>query len=504
MDDLIPQGQPKNLGTTIGLFLGPCGAILLYFTGIPGLSPQAHHLACILVLVIVWWITECIPIPATALIGAALCVVFEIEGAKKVMSGFSDPVIFLFLGSFLLAEGMAKHGLDQRIAYSILSSRLVDGRPRRVLFFLGLVSVAASMWMSNTGTVAMMMPIVMGILRTFSNTTPGVGAPQSSKNIPMKSTFGTGLVLMVAYGASIGGLATPVGTPPNLIGISLIENLIHIKISFLTWMLMGLPITFIMFFVLFGIIFWIYRPQKQRVDNLMDYVRTKKKSLGKLSKGEFYVIICFGLTVTMWLLPGILGLAVDKKLQTAIESKFPEAIAALLGGCALFVLPTNWAKREFTLTWKDATKIDWGTMLLFGAGIALGNLMFQTGLAAALGAGLVSLLGATSLWAITATAIGMGIVISEITSNTASANMVIPVVISFAQAAGVDPLTPALGACIGASFGFMFPVSTPPNAIAFGSGMVSIKQMMKTGIFLDMSGFLTLSLIIEYGADILR
>lgn len=192
------------------------------------------------------------------------------------------------------------------------------------------------------------------------------------------------------------------------------------------------------------------------------------------------------------ILPGVFSVCGESLAGFAKEyaKRMPEGVAALVGIMLLFIIPTNWKKREFTITWQEAVRIDWGTIILFGGGLSLGNMMFQTRLAEAIGQGLLGLTGVNTLWGITALATALGIIISETTSNTASANMVIPTMIALAQSAGIDPIPPALGACLGASYGFMLPVSTPPNAIVYGSGLVPITKMIRAGIIFDICGFL--------------
>ena len=469
---------------TIGLFIAPLIFILLLFLPFSSLTPPAHKLLAILGLVITLWVTEAIPIPASALLGAVLCVVLGVGSDKVVLAPFADPIIFLFIGSFIIAEAMKVHQLDRRFAYAILSLSWVGNSPYRILFAIGLISACLSMWISNTATTAMLFPIALGILRALE---------QIENQVSFKK-LGTAMMLLVAYAASVGGIATPVGTPPNLIGIGMIERLVGKRISFFEWMTFALPITCMMFILLFVLIILLHPPEKKKLSGIRDYIKERREKLGKWTRGEKNTLAAFLIAVSLWILPGffaVLGKRFSLHLEL-FQSHFPEAIVALLAALTLFVLPTNWKKREFTLSWKQAVRIDWGTILLFGGGLTLGSLMFSTKLADAIGASLLSLTGAKSLWGICALAIFLGILMSETTSNTASANMVIPVMIAIANSAGVNPLPPALGACLGASFGFMLPVSTPPNAIVYSSGKIPITKMIKTGIFFDISGFIVI------------
>jgi sodium-dependent dicarboxylate transporter 2/3/5 len=230
--------------------------------------------------------------------------------------------------------------------------------------------------------------------------------------------------------------------------------------------------------------------QREAGSALHAYIGEEKSRLGAWTRGQTNTLVAFGVAVFLWTVPGILALLglQDSAVAEWLAARVPESVAALAAAVLLFVLPVRLRDGRFTLTWEEAVGIDWGTILLFGGGLALGTLMFETGVARAMGEGLTSVLGASSLWALTFGAIAIGVVLSEATSNTAAANMVIPVVIALAQAAGVDPVPPALGACFGASYGFMLPVSTPPNAIVYSSGLVPIPSMMRAGIWFDIIG----------------
>jgi sodium-dependent dicarboxylate transporter 2/3/5 len=467
---------------TIGLFIAPSIFFLVLFFPFLSLTPPAHKLLAILGLVVTLWITEAIPIPASALLGAVLCVVLGVGSNKAVLAPFADPIVFLFIGSFIIAEAMKVHQLDRRFAYAILSLSWVGNSSYRILFAIGLISACLSMWISNTATTAMIFPIALGILRALEEM-------ENKRNF---KKLGTGMMLLVAYSASVGGIATPVGTPPNLIGIGMIQRLIGEKISFFEWMSFALPLTFFMFVILFLLIILLHPPEEKKLSGIREYIKERREKLGKWKRGEKNALAAFLVAVSLWILPGVLAVLGDdfSSHLEFFQSHFPEAIVALLAALILFVLPADWKKREFTISWRQAVKIDWGTILLFGGGLTLGSLMFSTKLADAIGSSLLSLTGAHSLWGITALAIFLGILMSETTSNTASANMVIPVMIAIANSAGVSPLPPALGACLGASFGFMLPVSTPPNAIVYSSGKIPITKMIKTGIFFDVSGFI--------------
>lgn len=479
-----------------GFWLAPLAVVTVYFLA-DGLSPEGRKLSAILSGVLVLWITEALPLPVTAVLGTALCALSGVADARTVLAPFADPIVFLFIGSFILAEAMTNHGLDRRFALAILSLPVVGGRPTRVLCAIGLTAAALSMWVSNTATTAMMLPIGLGLLRTLEGTgsSPEEGTA-GERNVRL-SPYATGMLLMAAYGSSVGGIGTPVGSPPNLIGIGLIAKLAGVRIGFFQWMALCVPLTLALFGVLFALLRWLHPPRKGQAVASTDWARHLRQqhdSLGGWTRGQVNTLIAFAVAVVLWVGPGVLALTLGKEHPAAkfADTHLPESVVALLAACLLFVLPTDRKARRFTLTWQQAARIDWGTILLFGGGLSLGSLMFHTGVAESVGSGVVNLTGAKSLWTLTAVATAVAMLITETTSNTASANMVIPVVIALAQAQHVNPVPPALGACLAASFAFMLPVSTPPNAIVYGSGLVPVLKMVRAGVLLDLCGFVVI------------
>lgn len=462
---------------TIGFFLAPALFLLIYFMPMD-LTPEAHKLAAIFAFTITLWVTEAVPIPIAAILGPILAVIFGVAGAKSVFSAYSNPTIMLFMGGFILAEAMAVQGLDRRFAIGILSMNTVKGNAYRILLAFGGIITFLSMWLSNTATAAMMYPIGLGVLAAIMNLKSEVAG---------KTKFGTGMMLMVAYTASIGGIGTPIGSPPNLIALANIENILGVKIPFVSWMIMTVPIMIVMFIFLYFYISKVYPPPQKDASSSAHYIEEQSKLLGSWTRGQINALIAFLVAVCLWVFPGIVAIfqGTSSPLYKSFSAVMPESVVALLAACLLFVLPTNWKKREFTLTVKQAMNIDWGTLLLFGGGIALGDLMFSTGLAEVIGNGLVNLTGASTLLTITALAIFITMLLTETTSNTAAATMIIPIVIAIATQAGVNPIPPALGAALAASMAFMLPVSTPPNAIVYGSGLVPITKMIRTGFWLD-------------------
>jgi sodium-dependent dicarboxylate transporter 2/3/5 len=484
--------------STVGFFAGPMAALSLYWMRMPSLDAKAHTLAAILGWVIVWWMTEPVPIPVTALLGAVLCVLLKVATVKEAFAPFAEEWIFLFMGSFMLAEAMVVHGLNKRFAYGIMSLRAVGDSPGRLLFVYGAAAALLSMWISNTATTAMMFPIGLGIVATMADV---ISRQTGKKTAPTQLRFGTAMMLMAAYAASVGGIGTPVGTPPNLLGIGLIEKFTNVKISFFQWMLFAVPLLLVMYPVLFFLLYLLHKPEMKGIEHAREYVRAELKKLGRWTPGQRNTCLAFSVAVVLWVIPGFLAAIWGPKspIAEAYNARVPEAGAAIIAAVLLFLLPVNWKRREFTLTWRQAARIDWGTLLLFGGGLSLGGLMSKTGLAEAMGKGLLDFCGASSLWSLTLAAIVIAVLVSEFSSNTASASMVVPVIVALALAAKVNPVPPAIGATLGASWGFMLPVSTPPNAIVYGSGMIPITKMIRAGILFDIAG----AIIIWLGLRIL-
>jgi sodium-dependent dicarboxylate transporter 2/3/5 len=259
-----------------------------------------------------------------------------------------------------------------------------------------------------------------------------------------------------------------------------------------------------MFAFLCVILILLNRPEVRRISGAEEYVNEERRKLGSFSRGEKNTLVAFGVAVSLWILPGVVALIFGDESTTyaLVYSRLDEGTVAIFGAVLLFILPVNWAERRFTMTWNDAVKIDWGTIILFGSGIALGTLLSDTGLAETIGTGIAETFGFTSLVAVSAVAALIAILISETTSNTASATIVVPIVIPIANAAGLNPVIPALAAVFGASFGFMMPVSTPQNAVVYGSGMIPITKMVRSGIVFDIIGLILIVLLIPVMANL--
>ncbi|RZU30508.1 SLC13 family permease [Blastococcus saxobsidens] len=501
--ELSPAEERFEKGRrTVGLFLAP--VVTIVFALLPLDLPRDQHLlAAVLLGVIVLWITEPVPIPVGGLIGVGAIVVLGVVPADDALAPFGSTTVFTFIGAFILAAAMLKHGVARRFAMFILSLKWVGASTARVIIAFGFITAVLSAFVSNTATVAMLLPTAIGILSVIAKLLQDKDLVKSDFD-PLRLRVGVALMLMLAYGAGVGGLLTPVGSPPNLIGRGLIEEATGERIGFLDWMLMALPICALMFVALTIVLLLVNKPEIKRIEGVHEYVSKERAEIGPFTGAERNTLIAFGTTVALWIFPGVIALTAgtESDLYATISDRLDEGIVAVLGASLLFLLPTEWKKREFTLNWSDAAKIDWGTILLFGTGIIFGSLLASTGLAETIGQASADSLGLTSTLAITVFAVILAIIISETTSNTASAAVVVPIIIPVAMAAGINPFVPALAATFAASFGFMLPVSTPQNAIVYGSGVVPITKMIRSGISFDVLGALLIVLLLPLLVDL--
>ena len=473
-----------------GFFIAPLAFLAIYFAPL-NLKPEAHSLAAIISVVIILWICESLPMPVTALLGAALCVLFKVAPAREVFAPFADPLMFLFIGSFILARAIFLHDLDKRFAYGVLSLKWIGARPARILFAFGAVTAFISGWISNTATTAMMFAIGMSII-TF------LFKQEKETGVKINRNYATALMLITSFAASIGGLATPIGTPPNVIGLGFIRQLIGAEISFFKWMMIGAPIVIVLYLFLYLYLNYLAPAGVKEIEGSAEMIQREKMKLGAWTRAQKSTVIAFGTAITLWIFSGLIALFAGEtsEIYKAINARLPEAVGAIAGAILLFLLPGNEAG-EKAITWQEAVKIDWGVVLLYGGGFALGVLSFQTGLAESIGVNLTSLLPLSGEFGLLVASVIVAVLISETTSNTASANMVVPVVIAIAKAQGADPLIPALGATFGASLGFMLPVSTPCNAIVYGSGYIPLMKMVRYGILLDVFGAIVIIVLLS-------
>jgi sodium-dependent dicarboxylate transporter 2/3/5 len=477
-----------SLRPRIGLILGPLAfAVCLLFPTPEGLSPEGHRVGAIALWMAIWWISEALPMAAIALLPIALFPLLQIMETGQVTMQYGHHIIYLFMGGFLIAVTMERWNLHKRVALAIIE--FVGVGPSRLILGFMVASAFLSMWVSNTATAMMMVPIGIAVIRQVGGLTSKHEDDNESGKI-FRRNFGTALMLGIAYACSIGGVATIIGTPPNTVLVGVIETLYQQSVSFLLWMAFGVPLAIVMLFAC-----WIYLVKFVFPMSLSElpggtaFIHCERESLGPMSKEEKWIIAIFGMVAFAWIIRGFID---HPSLKYVNDSSI-----AILGALCLFAIPSDFKKGQYLLDWPTAVKIPWGIIILFGGGLALAHGFSTTGLAAWLAHFLVALDGVPVLLIILAIT-GSTLMLTEVTSNTATSTMLMPIMASLAVAISVHPFGLMIAASIACSFAFMLPVATPPNAVVFSSGQVTIPQMAKAGFGLNIIGVVIISLFIYY------
>lgn len=471
----------KGLSSSrIGLVLGPVFFVLIQFGFKPdGLSESGVSVLAVALWVGVWWVTEAVPIAVSALLPIVL---FPLTGALDLSAttvAYGHKYVFLYLGGFFLAIAIEKVNLHRRIALSIIG--LIGTRMRLIVLGFMVATAFLSMWISNTATAVMMLPIGLAIVAQYRD------HPDTPEN--EHTEFGKMLMLAIAYSASIGGIATLIGTPPNLVFASMVKELYGIEIAFLDWMLLALPLSI----VLLILCWWYLTRIAVRLDS-DDFpggvaeIKRQRKALGRMQSQEKRVLSVFVLTALAWICRSF--------LLSPYLPALDDTIIALCAGVVLFVLPGR-QKSTSILSWEDSKKIPWGILLLFGGGLAIATGFKDTGLAKWL-AELLIALDFLPLLLMTFMLVAAINFLTEITSNLATTAMILPVLAPLAAAMGVSPYVFMVGATLAASCAFMLPVATPPNAVVFGSGYVRMSDMIRAGLGLNLLSILIVTLWVYF------
>ncbi len=471
-----------GLGTGILLF------IIVLLLPIPdNVRPEAMHVLAVALLMATWWITEAIPIPATALLPIFLFPTLGVMNGSEVTQPYAHHLIYLFLGGFLIAVTIEKWHLHRRIA--LYTIQLVGVTPNRIILGFMIASAGLSMWISNTAATMMMLTIGIAVLKQVIdeiNSEPDI----QINTDPEHFHFGIALMLGIAYAASIGGISTLIGTPPNAILAGIIESQFGQSISFLNWMMFALPLSIIMLIITWYYLTHIAYPSE--IDHLPggeETIHRELKELGPMSPQEKTVLIVFCGVAILWMVRGLLDADQFKSIK--------DSTIAMGGALLLFIIPSNFKKHEFLLDWQTAIKIPWDILILFGGGFALAKGFNDSGLTQAI-ADQLSILQGSNLFLIIAIITTIVIILTEITSNTATASMILPIIAALAIAMHIHPYSLMIAVALAASFAFMLPVATPPNAIVFSSRYVTIQQMAKTGIWINLVGAILITLFIMF------
>jgi sodium-dependent dicarboxylate transporter 2/3/5 len=460
---------------------------------------EAQRVAAITLLMATWWISESIPIPATAMIPLALYPLMGVMKTSQAAAPYAHHMVFLFLGGFLIALAMEKWNLHRRIALYIIKA--VGASPSRLVLGFMLATAFLSMWISNTATTMMMLPIAMAVVTQLAAEVP------ASARKKIEADFGLLLMLGIAYAASIGGIGTLIGTPPNVILAGCFKELFPQapEISFVQWMMVGIPLV-----VIFLPIAWYYLinfVSKASLKGLAvkdlgaGVIDREIRALGKMSKEERYMLIIFILTALLWTFRGDLELGAFVIPGWSNLFAHPEFIhdstVAMFMGLLLFLIPVDWGKRTFLMDWETTKHIPWGILILFGGGFALARGMQDSGLALWIGDRLACLKGIPILAMVVCICFLLTF-LTEVTSNTATATMMMPVLASMAIGMEIHPLMLMIPAAMSVSCAFMLPVATPPNAIVMGSGWVTIPQMSRAGLAMKFMGIIITTAVVYF------
>jgi len=468
----------------LGLFLGPL--LFVIFLALPqpaDMPPGSMQVAAVAILMATYWMSEAIPIPATALLPIVFFPLLDIMPTSQVTLSYGHHLIFLFMGGFLIAVTIEKWNLHKRIALRTIL--LVGVSANQIILGFMLATAFLSAWISNTATAMMMVTIGLAVIKQAKKE-----SATSNTSLHQHSNFSTALMLGIAYSASIGGIATLIGTPPNAILAGVIESNFNYTIGFAQWMAFGVPLSICML-----IICWFYLTRiafHAEFDELpggKKSIHTQLQKLGPMSGAEKKVSLVFVLVAIGWLARGLIDMPA---LQSVKDSSI-----AIAGALLLFIIPNDFKKAEFLLDWQTAKTIPWDIMILFGGGFALANGFASSGLTEWMANQLVSLQG-MNLIVIVFMIVLLVIFLTEITSNTATSSLLLPVIGAFAVALNIHPLNLMVAVAIAASFAFMLPVATPPNAIVFSSRQITIPQMAKAGIWLNIIGSLMITLFVIF------
>ncbi|MFP3989047.1 DASS family sodium-coupled anion symporter [Streptomyces sp. E11-3] len=487
----------------IGRLLGPALGLLVYFLipADPGLSTPARTSLAVAILVAVWWMTEALPLAATSLVPLVALPLLGIFPIGDATAAYGHPIVFLFLGGFVIALAMQKWNLHKRIA--LLTMRAIGTKPRQLLLGVMTATWFLSMWVSNTATTMMMLPIGVSVLAMVAAARRAHAAPQGGasdadpEEDPVAAlaadkdtkNFSVSMMLGIAFAATIGGLATLIGSPPNLIMTGIMEETYNVQISFADWMKLGVPLS-----AVFLLITWLFLTRvayPTRIGDVMggkQVIQDELDKLGPMSRGEWTVLTVFVSTALLWVFKDQLSGWDALTSVLPFMAQLNDTTIALGAALALFLIPVSAKKGVSAMDWRTAQNgVPWGVLLLFGGGLCLAKAVQDTGLSTWIG-GTMDGLGSLPVLLLVATVCLIILMLTELTSNTATATTFLPVLAAVAVGIGVDPMLLMVPAAMAATCSFMLPVGTPPNAIVFGSGYVTMPQMMRAGLWLNLIG----------------
>ena len=432
----------------------------------------------------IWWIAEVIPIAVTALLPILLFPSAEILTIQDTGANYGHKYIFLFIGGFMLANAIQKWQLHRRIALNIILQ--LGGSTAKIILGFMLATAFLSMWISNTATTVMMLPIALSVIAQLND------HPDTKEN--ENKIFGKALMLGVAYSASAGGIATLIGTPPNLIFAGFVQDQFNIEISFFDWLLVGLPISIILLgFIWVFLTKYAFKLQKTGFPGGKKEIQSLLSEMGPISNEEKKILVVFTLTILCWIF--------RKYTINILVPKFDDSMIAIASALILFIIPSS-KKNEPIMKWKDAVTIPWGILILFGGGLSIAKAFQKTGLDNWIGEQfeIISFSNSLIVLLIIIAAVNF---LTEITSNMATTAMLLPVMIPVASLLNIHPYLLLVGTTLAASCAFMLPVATPPNAVVFGSKMLKISDMVKTGILINVFSIILILIMVYFGLPII-
>ena len=461
-------------GQQIGFFLGPLLFIILWVT-VPDtfISAGANKVLAVAAWMVTWWVAEAVPIPVTSFLPLILFPLMSVMKMREAAAPYANPIIFLFLGGFMIALALEKHRLHERIALNLI--RITGTSGNGIILGFMIATGFISMWISNTATAMMMLPIALSVIKLLKSNEDAMPheLPKQERN------FAMGLLLMVGYAATLGGLATIIGTPPNVVFAGLLDEFYNQKLDFGKWMLVGVPVASLLLISTHLIITRILFPNNlSKVEGTDNLIKTKLGELGKISKEEKLVMTIFGLTSFCWIFQQAINTYIFK------QELLNDTNIAMTGGLLMFVVPVSISKFQFLLTWKDTEHLQWGILFLFGGGLCLAEGLERSGIIQTVGTWIAGQ-SSFNIWLILALIVTT-VLLSEFMSNVALVQIFVPVIFGIADGMNINPILLAMPVTLAASIGFMFPIATPPNAIVFSSGYIRMKDMVKAGILLDL------------------
>ncbi len=453
----------------VGFLAGPLAFILITtLVGPDFISPTAGKVLAVAVWMIIWWIAEAAPVPVTALLPLILFPFLGIMKMSEAAAPYANPIIFLFMGGFMIALALEKHRLHERIALNLV--RVTGTSGNGIILGFTIATGFISMWISNTATAMMMLPIAVSVINLLRRST-------AENQTTGERNFGITLMLVIAYAANIGGIATIIGTPPNVVFIGLLDQFAHEKISFGKWMLVGLPLSMVImglgYFLLTRFIFPNRLTEISGADAL---IKNRLVDLGPMRKEEKLVLTIFSCTSLLWIFQQPLNMLLGSELLN-------DTNIGMAGGSLMFLVPASLKHFKFLLVWQDTEKLSWGILILFGGGLCLAQGLSSAGVIQAVGSYIAQQSQSVN-WLLFGL-IAASIFITELMSNVALVQIFIPVVFGIATNLGIDPILLGMPVALGASMAFMFPVATPPNAIVFSSGHMKVKDMMRAGLVMN-------------------